>query len=98
MIFSLEYVLTYVVDSYGDPQEGGLGVDVTVEGDPVRPALHVEGRDGGMMGYLNKLNTSENTSGKSTLQRISNSVFENISWIKPFCTSNLGPSGLRTHY
>ncbi len=73
---------TYVVDSYGDPQEGGLGVDVTVEGDPVRPALHVEGRDGGMMGYLNKANTLENISRKSTIKRIINSVFKDIFWMK----------------
>jgi hypothetical protein len=71
------------VDSDGDPQEGGLGVDVAVEGDPVRPALHVEGRDGRMMGYLNKVKSLENTSGKFTLQRIINSFFQDIFWMKP---------------
>jgi len=42
-----------------DPQKGGLGVDVTVEGDPVCPALHVEGRDRRMMRHLNKNNNIE---------------------------------------
>jgi hypothetical protein len=82
------------VDSYGDPQEGGLGVDVTVEGDPVRPALHVEGRDGGMMGYLNKVNKRENNRGKFTVQRIINSVFMHIFWTKPIQSRTLWPSNI----
>jgi hypothetical protein len=82
------------VDSYGDPQEGGLGVDVTVEGDPVCPALHVEGRDGGMMGHLNKVKSLENTSSESTLQRIINSIFMHIFWMKPIQSRSLWPSNI----
>ena len=40
---------------HGDPQEGGLGVDVAVEGDPVGSALNIEGGDRRMMGYLGNI-------------------------------------------
>ena len=40
---------------HGDPQEGGLGVDVAVEGDPVGSALNIESGDRRMMGYLGNI-------------------------------------------
>ena len=43
---------TDIVNGHRDPKEGRLGVDVTVEGNTVAAALHVEGADRRVVGYL----------------------------------------------
>ena len=40
------------MNGHRDPKEGRLGVDVTVEGYTVAAALHVEGADRRVVGYL----------------------------------------------
>jgi hypothetical protein len=38
-----------------DPEEGGLGVDVAIEGDPVGATLDIECGDRGMVGHLQQI-------------------------------------------